>query len=497
MKKTRIAVGVIVALGVICTASAWYTGKQLEKNRVKLVQRANDQLHAFAPGSGLHVTLRDYQRGIFSSHTRIVVQSASQTEDTGSLKPGQTIEFKENISHGPFPLAQLKKFNLLPALASFHTEMLPTDVAKKLFDLTKGQSAFQAETRLGYGGATDSVIRFLPISWQDAQTNDRIAFDGGTLDVSADKHGDKMKVKAGIGNLLLAVKNQLGVPVQFTINGLTLDADSHLSAESLRVGEQKMAINSVTASMNNKEIVKAEGLDANSTFDSKGELISGNIAYQLNRLALQGQDLGQSKLTLNLTDFEAAAIKAFTTSYNQQIQALASDSQLQNDPDLYQSRLNDILLSNLPLLMKGHPGISITPFSWKNSRGESSLNLAVRFNDPSFATSNAPSPVSDIERMLQSVDGKLAVSIPMATQLMTQLALVEGHPQDEATRLAEQQVKGLSAMGQMFKLTTEKDNAIQASLQYGAGEVTFNGEKQPLDRFLSRFFLGGEPQPDR
>lgn len=32
MKKTNVAVGVIIALGVIWTGAAWFTGKQLESH---------------------------------------------------------------------------------------------------------------------------------------------------------------------------------------------------------------------------------------------------------------------------------------------------------------------------------------------------------------------------------------------------------------------------------------------------------------------------------
>jgi len=38
MNKTKVAAGVIIALGVIWTGTAWFTGKQLEKNMDGLVQ---------------------------------------------------------------------------------------------------------------------------------------------------------------------------------------------------------------------------------------------------------------------------------------------------------------------------------------------------------------------------------------------------------------------------------------------------------------------------
>ena len=79
----------------------------------------------------------------------------------------------------------------------------------------------------------------------------------------------------------------------------------------------------------------------------------------------------------------------------------------------------------------------------------------------------------------------------MATEMRTHVAMTEGYDKDQAAKLADQQVKGLAAMGQMFKLTTQKDNNILTTLQYATGQVTMNGEKMPLEQFLSRYMLGG------
>ena len=84
----------------------------------------------------------------------------------------------------------------------------------------------------------------------------------------------------------------------------------------------------------------------------------------------------------------------------------------------------------------------------------------------------------------------------MATELMTQVARLEGYQQEDAAKLAGQQVQGLAAMGQMFRLTTTQDNAISSSLQYGEGQVTLNGQKMPLEDFVGMFGMPGLAQPD-
>ncbi|VTP67452.1 Bacterial protein of uncharacterised function (DUF945) [Leclercia adecarboxylata] len=70
---------------------------------------------------------------------------------------------------------------------------------------------------------------------------------------------------------------------------------------------------------------------------------------------------------------------------------------------------------------------------------------------------------------------------------MTQIAKLEGYNEDDAGKLAGQQVKGLAAMGQMFRITTVEDNVISTSLQYSNGQVTLNGQKMTLEEFVGMF----------
>ncbi|WP_067710359.1 YdgA family protein [Erwinia sp. ErVv1] len=489
MKKTKIAVGVVVALGVIWTGAAWFTGKQLEKNMDQLVQNANAQLNTLSPESRLQLSYQDFQRGVFSSKTRLVLQSSSQTEDNSIIKPGQSIVFDEKIDHGPFPLAQLKKFNLIPSMASVHTQLENTDAVKKLFEMTKGQSIVQADTRVGYGGATVSAIHLLPLDYNNAQTSERFASNGGDFRVSADDKGDKVSVNGQLDSVVLTTKNQLNMPVLFTANGLKIDADSHLSPEGMRIGDQSIQLQKLSAAVNGQEAFIAEGLNGKSSFNSEKSLISGNIDYSLDSLKLQNQNFGQGKLVVTLSQFDANAMKAFSENYNKQVQALLNDPAASNNPPVYQQRMSQILSENLPLLLKGDPVINIAPLSWKNDKGESSFNLAVHFKDP--ATGSQPQDIGQaVDNVLKTLDGKLSISMDMATEMMTHVAMAEGYKQDDAAKLADQQVKGLAAMGQMFKLTTQQDNNIVTSLQYATGQVTLNGVKTPLDQFLARYMLG-------
>ncbi|QCP59506.1 YdgA family protein [Pantoea sp. SO10] len=490
MKKTQVAVGVIVALGVIWTGASWFTGKQLESHMDEMLQNANAQLNAYAPNSRLTLSYQDYQRGVFSSKTKLVVQASSQTNDNPLLKPGQSIVLNETIDHGPFPFAQLKRGSLIPSMASVHTELENTDAVKKLFEMTNGKSLVNADTRVGYSGATNTDLNLLAVDYNNPQTGDRLATNGGTLNISADSKGDKVSLDGDFSSIAVTSKNQVELPVLFTLNGLKLSGDTHLSPEGVRVGDQSISLDKLDASINGQEGLSLEKLKTTSSFDNKEGKIGGQLDVDVDKITLQKQPFGEAKLAMKFAQFDAQAVKAFSDTYNAQMQDLLNQPGVAEDPIRYQASVQTILRNNLPTLLKGSPTLSIAPLSWKNDKGESTFNLNVGFNDPATVSGEAQSLGAAVDRVLKTLDGKLAINMPMATETMRHVGLAEGYQGDDAQKLADQQVKGLAAMGQMFRLTQQQDDNIVTSLQYGNGQVTMNGDKMTLEQFLSRYMLG-------
>lgn len=84
----------------------------------------------------------------------------------------------------------------------------------------------------------------------------------------------------------------------------------------------------------------------------------------------------------------------------------------------------------------------------------------------------------------------------MATGLMAEVTGLEGYQPANTVKLADQQVKGLVAIGQIFRTTTVEDNAINSSLQYANGQVTLDGQRMPLENFTAMFGLETPAQPD-
>ena len=131
MKKSLVAVGVIVALGAAWTGASWYTGSKVEAELKKVIDKSNEFVTANDPSSDVSFKMENYKRGVFSSQADIVIGSAG--------KPDENIVFKADIAHGPLPLTQVAKFNLMPKLGAVNVELANTAATKELFEATKGK----------------------------------------------------------------------------------------------------------------------------------------------------------------------------------------------------------------------------------------------------------------------------------------------------------------------------------------------------------------------
>lgn len=83
MKKSLVAAGVVVALGIVWTGGARYTGKKLETHLAEMVTQANDQLKRYSPEAGIELSYQNYQRGVFNSQLQLVVKPVAGQADSG------------------------------------------------------------------------------------------------------------------------------------------------------------------------------------------------------------------------------------------------------------------------------------------------------------------------------------------------------------------------------------------------------------------------------
>jgi uncharacterized protein YdgA (DUF945 family) len=451
-----------------------------------MVTQANGEIKRSAPEAGVELSYQNYQRGVFTSHMQLVVKPVAGNE-TAWLKPGQSVVLDEVVSHGPFPLAQLASFNLIPSMASVKTVLVNNDITKPLFDIAKNTSPFEIDTRIGYAGDTSSSIALKALDYENG--NEKVAFSGGNFQLDADRDGNVFTLTGEAQSGLVNAVNEYDQKVQLTFNNLKADGNSRMTSFDERIGDQKISLEKLAIAVEGKEMGVLEGMDLTGKSDvsKDGKSINTQLDYNLKSLKVQNQDLGTGKLSLKIGNIDGAAWHQFSQKYSKESQALLTDAALKQNPEVYQQQAMAVLFNNLPILLKGDPVITVAPLSWKNSKGETSFNLSLFLKDPSTATGEPQTLAQEVDRTVKSLDSKLTIPMDMATELMTQVAKLEGYGDEDAGKLANQQVKGLAAMGQMFRITKLEDNTISTSLQYANGQVTLNGDKMPLEDFVGMF----------
>ncbi|MDR2195733.1 MAG: YdgA family protein [Gallionellaceae bacterium] len=145
MKKIGIAFAIIFALVAAWAAAAWYNGTRLETKTADLVTRINAVwaealTEAQMPeGSKLEIKQTSYERGIFSSHARFVIQM-QMAESFGLVEEGQPVtalpiaEYDATIWHGPFPLGALQQGMILPRRFQSHGTLQGVGTFKMAMD---------------------------------------------------------------------------------------------------------------------------------------------------------------------------------------------------------------------------------------------------------------------------------------------------------------------------------------------------------------------------
>ncbi len=239
-----------MALGVVWTGGAWFTGKQLEGRIADMVQQANAQLRSSAPESGLELSYQDYQRGLFSSHLQLVVKPIAG-QANGWLAAGQSVVLDEVVDHGPFPLASLKAFNLAPAMASVHTTLVKNDASQALFEIAKGDTPFTVDTRIAYSGDSQSAIVLNALDY--AKGDEKVTFSGGQFQLDADRDGKNISLKGQAGSGQIDALNEYNQKVQLRFVNLTTDGATELASFNERIGQQKMTLDKLAISVEGKE----------------------------------------------------------------------------------------------------------------------------------------------------------------------------------------------------------------------------------------------------
>jgi uncharacterized protein YdgA (DUF945 family) len=518
MKKSLVAVSVIAIVVIIWTIGSWYAGKKIEGEFNTFIERTNTTLKNNAPEAGINVKTENYQRGIFTSNADIIINLKENDEGKTTI-----VKFATKIFHGPFPINKIVKLNLLPRLASASIELVKNETTEELFKYTQEQAFITGNVDVGFNEGLDANLNLSPLDGNSYGKN--ITFSGGTINYVGNTDLKDIKVSVVSDNFVIGNKEKTE---NMTLKGLNIQSDLSLTPFNFYSGKQTLNIFDINFNSNDiKFSFKNFAINLNSVLN--GDSIDGKISYSINDFIAKEQNLGSGELTLLIERMDAKAFGNFLKNYNDEIaHNLANGNPLYNADTLFAQ----LLIDNLPSLLKNSPRIVIEPFYWKNSAGTSNIKIDIDMKPWTLNQLSVYSQNNQYDQVIKALFNHFNINIdlskPMLIEMLTQTEVLSS---DDKIATAEQktlfsqkataQISEFesSAKQNVFMSPTEyflsdekkaqlnenrpflpwmlvtKDN-MTMDIEYAGDELEMNKQKFKLDQFLINIGLMDNPSSE-
>lgn len=504
MKKSAgIAAGIVVAVGIISTAGAWYTGTQLPTVLQNSIAEANQKGADALLGTGItsKLELLSLDSHLFTStaHYRLTLDMPASEGEARHME----VLLVDNIQHGPLPASRLKRLNLWPVMATSNYALEPNELTQKWFDAAKGQSPLTGEVSLGYDNSTTGTIELTPLDFAP-EAGQLVKFSGMKLDIDASAHAEKVSAKGGMESLMLSGTDANGEAIKVELKDLTLDSDQKLGSGEFYLGESSVKLANASISVADKPPVVIKNIAQAGTFEENDGKLAGHVSYDIGQVSFDGKDIAGLHMIWRMKDFDAAAVQSLVNLYKdklapvQQAQALGQEA-----PDMaFTPAEEEKLKADVGQLLAGKPHVALEKFSIKTANGEALVSLAMDFNKP--ASFDLPPPEM-AKQVLSQLDAKLSIDKAVIGDGVRVQAALAGETDQKAI---DEQANMFTEMGSGMALSTEmivlKGDKLESTLHYANNEVTFNDQKMSVEEFAMLVMskaggLGGgmgEEQPE-
>lgn len=500
MKKSLVAVGVIVALGVVWTGASWYMGSKIESRLQEETKLANVQLAQLAKnaqfGADVKLEIRDYKKGVFTSNADFAVVISQDASDADQEKKVEEVVFSTDIDHGPFPLSDLAKFNLAPKLAAMNNTLVNNNTTKDLFKLTKEKSIFNVHTSLAFDGSVSGDATLNPIDF--AENGGTVKTTPLTVEFSSDKNatnfstkikGDQVVVTKD-GEETFTIKNISG-----SVVGTKVNNDQYL------FNEQLLSFAEIAHTSKDKASdFSLKDFSLTTKSDIKDKLFNISQTYYFKSLNVGGLEFGAGKFGYSIDKADPDAMLLLTKVYNNSL--LPWNKNHFDNSEMVEQAVRDVLEKGLVF--------RIDEASLTNKSGASKLtfNLDLNAFNVKVLESQEKSPAELFNYLFKNIDFNVDLSLPMLAEFRnTTQYLDAARYQETALTDAEKKEIEVATAADVEQLKTElqqninqisqdeKDalplmllaqdgKALSMKLNYAADKFTMNGKTYTFDEFM-------------
>ena len=489
MKKSVVALGVIVALGVVGVGGAWFTGEKAQTEYLRQIELANKQAQALGLSDSFKVVYKNkqFERGFFTS----------QVEDEVVIslpKEGKvfTIPLSTKLYHGPFPLDQLTKFNFMPAMFSAQGVIGKNETTQPLFDLLKSDKPVQYQATTGYnlstkgkvelagGELTDPESPGTKVTWSNINMgfdiNKDLAgkYDMTLNEVSATVLPEVMEEQDGEDMPKSITMKMKGMKVEGSYNP-TKWAYIYTGNSTSLIDSFEMA----TLDYAGKEsTVVQKGFKAKSDISLDGDFVSAKSENTVDSIAIDGKDFGKLTYNVELNHIEANAINALIEALFTVFESI-SDEENSSNEEMVSEILSSWAENHGMAIFNNQPQIKLNPMSISNSQGKVSLDLNVALaKDPKFDLM-----AGSLYKQFTDFAVNIHVDKAAVEKLMTQLdpeedkALIKAQIEEQAKQAAAQNI------------VVNNDKNVTLNLVLEKGELKLNGQVIPEEQVQGVLFM--------
>ena len=489
MKKSVVALGVIVALGAVGVGGAWFTGEKAQTEYLRQIELANKQAQALGLSDSFKVVYQNkqFERGFFTS----------QVEDEVVIslpKEGKvfTIPLSTKLYHGPFPLDQLTKFNFMPTMFSAQGVIGKNETTQPLFDLLKSDKPVQYQASTSYSLATKGKVELAGGELTDPESpgtkvtwsNINMGFDvdkdlAGKYDmtlneVSATVLPEVMEEQDGEDMPKSITMKMKGMKVEGSYNP-TKWAYIYTGKSTSLVDSFEMA---TLYHAGKESTVVQKGFKAKSDISLDGDFVSAKSENTVDSIAIDGKDFGKLTYNVELNHIEANAINALIEALFTVFESI-SDEENSSNEEMVSEILSSWAENHGMAIFNNQPQIKLNPMSISNSQGKVSLDLNVALaKDPKFDL---------MAGSLYKQFTDFALNIHVDKE-MVEKNLAQFVPEEERA-LIKAQIEEQAKQAAAQNIVVNNDKNVTLNLVLEKGELKLNGQVIPEEQVQGVLFM--------
>ncbi len=490
MKRTS---GVLLLLLLLCAAwlgVSWYVGKRVQRASTAWLDDANRQLQAVFPGLPLALETERYDRGLFATHARYVLQARRPSLPDGGTAPAQRRALAwldVEIEHGPYPKRPANSLDgkpgarggALTSAARVSVCLHGTPALAGALHLAPPLTLANFDARVDYGGSADFRWRMRPwragepeayLTWQGATGSGRVERDG-TLGLTFSADGLTVHTRNGetgdspdMAGPAAPAAGGKATPA-FEIADIAVALHLAPGRHVLRPGAVNVDIKrwraTLTDNAGEPAPWEADGMHWQSRVAKTGGWLDMDMEYGLAALRVGTDELGHGAGRARLAHLDGDAL----TRAMHDLRTLASLLVLGGSDSIatVTNTVTDLSRASLTLL-NHQPYLAVQDMHWESPRdGTATLEATVQMGPTPDSTLNVDPVWAALERM-RGLD--LRARVPGA--------MLGGYPRLHAA---------LRASG----LFVEDGADLAADIRATEDQATINGETIPTTQWLTRF----------